>query len=95
MIFLEFPNKDNHASSWLYFNDIKTAFKYFYHKSRFCIRNGINDFYYCYVYNNNEKIFEWTYCKVLCPEDIDYLELDDPYCYICKPYYFFSRRLNK
>ena len=94
MIFLEFPNMDNHASTWQYFNDIKTAFKYFYHKSRFCIRKEINDFYYCYVYDNNKKIMEWTYCKEVSSEDIDYLE-DDPYCFICQPYYFFSRRLSK
>lgn len=71
--------------------DLRSAYYNFISNARFFVHKKLEDYCDAIVYKNNEKVYNWIYCKELSSEDIDYLEYD-PYCIICQPYYFFSRR---
>lgn len=71
---------------------LKEAYKYFMSDARFFVHKKLEDYHNAIIYKDKEKKYNWTYCKALSSDDINYLD-DDPYCFICSPYYFFSRRL--
>lgn len=82
-------------------HDLKSAYKCFMSNSRFFVHKLLEDYSDATVYKDNKKIYSWTYCKELDPEELDTYndfydsDLDlEPIVFVASPYYFFSTEVK-